>query len=225
MRAVVEVRHSPIEIAQGLLLDDRRSGSQPRLCPAGISELPAAVRERRRRPPARTPHLLLLQRQVPDKPGMAAVLEQPELLLRRRKQPEPAHNSNTRATVRQNRPGSPRERVPLRPKGRSPLRSVRVAAVVLRRAVRPKALPIPAVNGRACVSIDRGQSLGPVLIADALARVVDATRMVGARLVAIIDALSEAVAVKVHEPLGFRRVPGSLLLVQRVVDIAAALSD
>ena len=80
------------------------------------------------------------------------------------------------------------------------------------------------MNGRACVSIDRGQSLGPVLIADALARVVDATRMVGARLV-VVDALSEAVAVKVYEPLGFRRVPGSLLLVQRVVDIAAALSD
>ena len=90
------------------------------------------------------------------------------------------------------------------------------------RKVAPQAVPsrlrtgsaeIPAVLlGRLALDQTlRGQSLGPVLIADALARVV--------------DALSEAVAVKVYEPLGFRRVPGSLLLVQRVVDIAAALSD
>lgn len=103
------------------------------------------------------------------------------------------------------------------------------------RKVAPQAVPsrlrtgsaeIPAVLlGRLALDQTlRGQSLGPVLIADALARVVDATRMVGARLV-VVDALSEAVAVKVYEPLGFRRVPGSLLLVQRVVDIAAALSD
>jgi len=44
---------------------------------------------------------------------------------------------------------------------------------------------------------------------------------VGARLV-VVDALHEVV-VRFYESLGFRRVPGSLLLVQKVADIEAAL--
>lgn len=68
----------------------------------------------------------------------------------------------------------------------------------------------------------RGQRLGPVLVADALARVVEATRTVGARLV-VVHALNETVAARLYEPLGFRRVPHSLTLVQKVTDIAAAL--
>lgn len=66
-----------------------------------------------------------------------------------------------------------------------------------------------------------GHGLGPVLVADALARVVDATRTVAARLV-VVDALHERVA-RFYEALGFRRVPGRLLLVQKVADIEAAL--
>lgn len=67
----------------------------------------------------------------------------------------------------------------------------------------------------------RGKDLGEVLLADALGRIVEATRTVGARLV-VVDALHEKVA-RFYERLGFRRVPESLLLVQRIADVAAAL--
>jgi GNAT superfamily N-acetyltransferase len=68
----------------------------------------------------------------------------------------------------------------------------------------------------------RGQGLGSVLVADALQRVVEATQTVAARLV-VVDALHERVA-RFYESLGFRRLPDSLLLVQKVADIEAALS-
>jgi len=67
----------------------------------------------------------------------------------------------------------------------------------------------------------RGQGLGAVLVADALSRAVAATRTVAARVV-VVDALAEPVG-RFYETLGFRRVPGSLLLVQKVSDIEAAL--
>jgi GNAT superfamily N-acetyltransferase len=66
-----------------------------------------------------------------------------------------------------------------------------------------------------------GQGLGAVLVADALQRVVEATQTVAARLV-VVDALHEHVA-RFYESLGFRRLPDSLLLVQKVADIEAAL--
>ena len=66
----------------------------------------------------------------------------------------------------------------------------------------------------------RGHGLGPVLVADALDRVVAASQIVGARLV-VVDAIAEPVA-KLYETLGFRRVPGSLLLVQKISDIQAS---
>jgi GNAT superfamily N-acetyltransferase len=69
----------------------------------------------------------------------------------------------------------------------------------------------------------RGSGLGALLVADALQRVVQATRTVGARLV-VVDALSEKVA-HFYEGLGFRRIPDSLLLVQRVSDVAAAVGE
>lgn len=67
----------------------------------------------------------------------------------------------------------------------------------------------------------RGQGLGQVLVADALTRIVEATQTVGARLV-VVDALHETVA-RFCESLGFRRVPDSLLLVQKLTDIETAL--
>lgn len=67
----------------------------------------------------------------------------------------------------------------------------------------------------------RGQGLGPLLVADALERVVSATQIVAARLV-VVDAIAERVA-QLYETLGFRRVPGSLLLVQKISDVEAAL--
>jgi len=66
----------------------------------------------------------------------------------------------------------------------------------------------------------RGQNLGEVLLADALARIVEATKTVGARFV-VIDALHGRVAVR-YQRFGFRRIPNSLLPVQKVADIAAA---
>lgn len=86
-------------------------------------------------------------------------------------------------------------------------------------------IEIPAVLvGR--LALDRslqGQNLGEVLLADALSRIVDATRTVGARLV-VVDALHEKAAA-FYERYGFRRVPGSLRLVQKVADIAASHDD
>lgn len=69
----------------------------------------------------------------------------------------------------------------------------------------------------------RGQGLGEVLLADALTRVVFVTETVGARLV-VVDALHERVA-QFYESLGFQRIPGELLLVQKISDITAALSE
>ncbi len=67
----------------------------------------------------------------------------------------------------------------------------------------------------------RGSGLGQVLVADALERVVSATQTVAARVV-VVDALAEPV-VRFYEQLGFRRIPGSLRLVQRLADIEAAV--
>lgn len=69
----------------------------------------------------------------------------------------------------------------------------------------------------------RGQGLGAVLVADAMKRVVDATQTVAARLV-VVDALHERVA-RFYEALGFRRIPESLLLVQKVADIELSLTS
>lgn len=66
-----------------------------------------------------------------------------------------------------------------------------------------------------------GQRLGEVLVAGALARIIDATQTVAARLV-VVDALHERVA-QFYESLGFCRIPRSLLLVQKITDIEAAL--
>ena len=67
----------------------------------------------------------------------------------------------------------------------------------------------------------RGQDLGQVLLADALSRIVDATRVVAARVV-VVDALHEGVAT-CYARHGFRRIPGSLVLVQKVTDVELAL--
>jgi GNAT superfamily N-acetyltransferase len=91
----------------------------------------------------------------------------------------------------------------------------------------PKALgrggpvEIPAVLlGRLALDQSlRGQNLGEILLAEGLGRVLDATRTVGARFVAV-DAGHEKVAA-FYERLGFRRVPDSLLQVQKVADIRA----
>ena len=67
----------------------------------------------------------------------------------------------------------------------------------------------------------QGSGSGGALLADALGRVVIATRTVAARFV-VVDALHERAAA-FYEHHGFRRVPGTLRLVQKVSDIAAAV--
>jgi len=67
----------------------------------------------------------------------------------------------------------------------------------------------------------QGQGLGGVLLADALERIVVATQTVAARIV-VVDALHERAAT-FYENYGFKRIPGTLRLVQKVSDVAAAL--
>ncbi len=84
-------------------------------------------------------------------------------------------------------------------------------------------LQIPAVL-LARLALDRslhGQGLGGALLAEALQRVVAATDTVAARFV-VVDAVDERVT-SFYEHHGFRRMPETLRLVQKVSDIAAAL--
>lgn len=68
-----------------------------------------------------------------------------------------------------------------------------------------------------------GRGLGGALLADALERVIVATETVAARFV-VVDAIDEGAA-DFYAHHGFRRIPGSLRLVQKVADIAAALNE
>lgn len=82
---------------------------------------------------------------------------------------------------------------------------------------------IPAVL-LARLALDRtrhGGGNGGALLADALGRIVIATDIVAARFV-VVDALHETAASLYHHH-GFRRIPDSLRLIQKVSDIAAAL--
>lgn len=69
----------------------------------------------------------------------------------------------------------------------------------------------------------RGQGLGGALLADAMERVVAATALVTVRFV-VVDALHETAAT-FYEHYGFRRIPGTLRLVQKVSDVVAALAS
>ncbi len=66
-----------------------------------------------------------------------------------------------------------------------------------------------------------GTGMGGVLLADALRRIVIATSTVAARFV-VVDARDE-LAAGFYEHYGFRRIPASLRLVQKVSDIAAVM--
>jgi predicted GNAT family N-acyltransferase len=85
----------------------------------------------------------------------------------------------------------------------------------------PSKIPAVLIGRLALAESLRGRGLGPVLLADALSRVVEATRTVAARLV-VVDALHEHAAV-FYERLGFTRIPDTLRLVQKLADVEAAL--
>jgi GNAT superfamily N-acetyltransferase len=104
-----------------------------------------------------------------------------------------------------------------------------LTAHLLRREEIPRALgrggprQIPTVL-LARLALDRslqGQGLGGALLAEALGRVVGVTETVAARFV-VVDAIDERAA-NFYEHHGFRRIPETLRLVQKVADIAAAL--
>lgn len=67
----------------------------------------------------------------------------------------------------------------------------------------------------------QGHGHGGVLLVDALRRVLVATEQVAARFV-VVDAMSEKAA-DFYAHHGFRRIPQTMRLVQKVNDIAAAL--
>ncbi len=67
------------------------------------------------------------------------------------------------------------------------------------------------------------QKLGGALLSEALGRIVEATEIIGARFV-VVDAIDEN-AVEFYEHYGFRAIPDTQRLVQKVSDIAAALQD
>jgi GNAT superfamily N-acetyltransferase len=84
---------------------------------------------------------------------------------------------------------------------------------------------IPAVL-LARLALDRslqGQGLGGVLLSEALGRIVAATEVIAARFV-VVDAIDETAA-GFYQHHGFRPIPGSLRLIQKVSDIAAALGE
>lgn len=68
----------------------------------------------------------------------------------------------------------------------------------------------------------QGGGLGAALLSDALRRVVDATRTVGARFV-VVDALHEKAA-DFYAHHGFGRVPGSLRLARKLSEVAGDLA-
>lgn len=68
-----------------------------------------------------------------------------------------------------------------------------------------------------------GHGLGGQLLADAMARAVEASRNVAARFM-VVDAIDEP-AVAFYERYGFTCIPGALRLVQKMTSIAAAIDQ
>lgn len=86
-------------------------------------------------------------------------------------------------------------------------------------------IEIPAVM-LARLALDttcQGSGTGGVLLADALARIVVATDIVAARFV-VVDALHERAA-GFYRHYGFGQIPGTMRLVQKISDVAAALAS
>jgi GNAT superfamily N-acetyltransferase len=85
----------------------------------------------------------------------------------------------------------------------------------------PTEIPAVLLARHALDQAHHGAGVGGALLVDALGRIVIATRTVAARFV-VVDALHEHAAT-FYEHHGFRRIPGTLRLVQKVSDIAAAI--
>ncbi|MDT5255011.1 MAG: hypothetical protein QOD10_91, partial [Mycobacterium sp.] len=118
--AVEKVAHRLGEVAQRLLLDGLRPGCQPVVFGAGGSQLGTLLVVTGRLA-ARLPMLLLLDGQIPHKPGVATVLGQCRCLLNAGKQPKPTHNDNLGTTTdNQLKAGKRRFRPWLKPRVSTP---------------------------------------------------------------------------------------------------------
>jgi len=104
-----------------------------------------------------------------------------------------------------------------------------LAAHLLRRADVPKGIgrgspdAIPAIL-LARLALDRslqGRGLGGQLFLDALERAVDASNRAAARFI-VVQAIDEAAA-RFYQHFGFRGSPGSMRLVRKTSEVAAAL--
>jgi len=87
----------------------------------------------------------------------------------------------------------------------------------------PAQIPLVLLARLALGKSLHGQGLGGALLADSLQRVVAATQTVAARFV-VVDAIDNA-AQSFYAHYGFREIPSSLRLVQKISDIAAALGE
>jgi GNAT superfamily N-acetyltransferase len=87
----------------------------------------------------------------------------------------------------------------------------------------PVEIPAVLLARLALDQAHQGTGNGGALLADALGRIVVATQTVAARFV-VVDAVHERAAT-FYEHYGFRRIPQTLRLVQKVSDIAAAMDD
>ena len=95
---VEEGSDRPGEVPQGLLLHHLGAGGQPRVPGAGGGELPALLQVARSARPAGAPVLVLLDREVPHKPRVRAVVPQHRFLGGRGEQPVPGH-ANALSTI------------------------------------------------------------------------------------------------------------------------------
>lgn len=85
----------------------------------------------------------------------------------------------------------------------------------------PERIPAVLVARLALDSRLQGNGLGSVVLAEALGRVVEATTAVAARFV-VVDAI-DAEAARFYEHHGFTPIPGTMRLVQKLSDVAAAV--
>jgi GNAT superfamily N-acetyltransferase len=86
----------------------------------------------------------------------------------------------------------------------------------------PSEIPSVLLARLALDSGSQGEGLGAALLADALERAALAARIVGARF-AVVDALHEK-ACAFYQHHGFKRIPGTLRLVQKMSTIEASLA-
>ena len=109
--AAEEVAHRLREIPQRLLLHRLGAGRQPLVFGARGGQLRTLLVVVRRAT-ARLPMLLLLDRQIPYVPGVAAMLSQSRRLLSSRKQPISGHTEKLTPTTDTTQKGEPAFRPP-----------------------------------------------------------------------------------------------------------------